>query len=132
MATTISDWTDDYGAGDANLPQGSDPIPDPVDGEYDVGAVLRAVDKIVILGMGCSKFGERWDCNAQDLMVEAFEEALPLLDQGQLDRATVEHRERIDALEVALEEVQALLRAATRESTKGKGSPARPPTRRSL
>jgi len=26
--------------------------------------------------MGCSKFGERWDCNAQDLMVEAFEEAL--------------------------------------------------------
>jgi acetyl-CoA C-acetyltransferase len=33
-------------------------------------------DKVVILGMGCSKFGERWDCNAQDLMVEAFEEAL--------------------------------------------------------
>ena len=33
-------------------------------------------DKVVILGMGCSNFGERWDCNAQDLMVEAFEEAL--------------------------------------------------------
>jgi acetyl-CoA C-acetyltransferase len=33
-------------------------------------------DKVVILGMGCSKFGERWDCNAQDLMVEGFEEAL--------------------------------------------------------
>lgn len=33
-------------------------------------------DKVVILGMGCSKFGERWDCNAEDLMVEAFEEAL--------------------------------------------------------
>jgi acetyl-CoA C-acetyltransferase len=33
-------------------------------------------DKVVILGMGCSKFGERWDANAQDLMVEAFEEAL--------------------------------------------------------
>jgi acetyl-CoA C-acetyltransferase len=33
-------------------------------------------DKVVFLGMGCSKFGERWDCNAQDLMVEAFEEAL--------------------------------------------------------
>jgi acetyl-CoA C-acetyltransferase len=33
-------------------------------------------DKIVILGMGCSKFGERWDSNAEDLMVEAFEEAL--------------------------------------------------------
>lgn len=31
-------------------------------------------DKVVILGMGCSKFGERWDRNAEDLMVEAFEE----------------------------------------------------------
>jgi acetyl-CoA C-acetyltransferase len=26
--------------------------------------------------MGCSKFGERWDCEADDLMVEAYEEAL--------------------------------------------------------
>jgi acetyl-CoA C-acetyltransferase len=33
-------------------------------------------DKVVILGMGCSKFGERWDCEAEDLMIEAFEEAL--------------------------------------------------------
>jgi acetyl-CoA C-acetyltransferase len=33
-------------------------------------------DKVVILGMGCSKFGERWDANAEDLMVEAFEEGL--------------------------------------------------------
>ncbi len=41
MATTISDWTDDYGGADANLPQSGDPIPSPVDGTYDVGAVLR-------------------------------------------------------------------------------------------
>jgi acetyl-CoA C-acetyltransferase len=33
-------------------------------------------DKVVILGMGCSKFGERWDKEADDLMVEAYEEAL--------------------------------------------------------
>lgn len=33
-------------------------------------------DKVAILGMGCSKFGERWDCNAEDLMVEAYQEAL--------------------------------------------------------
>jgi acetyl-CoA C-acetyltransferase len=33
-------------------------------------------DKVAILGMGCSNFGERWDCNAEDLMVEAFEECL--------------------------------------------------------
>lgn len=33
-------------------------------------------DKVAILGMGCSKFGERWDAEADDLMVEAFTEAL--------------------------------------------------------
>lgn len=32
-------------------------------------------DKVVILGMGCSKFGERWDVDAADLMVEAYMEA---------------------------------------------------------
>ena len=32
-------------------------------------------DKVAILGMGCSTFGERWDKEADDLMVEAFEEA---------------------------------------------------------
>ena len=33
-------------------------------------------DKVAILGMGCSKFGERWDASPADLMVEAFEEGL--------------------------------------------------------
>ncbi len=33
-------------------------------------------DKVAILGMGCAKFGERWNDNAEDLMVEAFIEAL--------------------------------------------------------
>src|SRR3546814_12360931 len=33
-------------------------------------------DRVAIIGMGCSKFGERWDCGADDLMIEAFEEAL--------------------------------------------------------
>jgi len=33
-------------------------------------------DKVAILGMGCTKFGERWDCSAEDLMVEAFVECL--------------------------------------------------------
>ncbi|MEM7017916.1 MAG: acetyl-CoA acetyltransferase [Pseudomonadota bacterium] len=32
-------------------------------------------DKVAILGMGCSKFGERWDVGAEELMVEAFMEA---------------------------------------------------------
>lgn len=45
-------------------------------------------DKVVILGMGCTKFGERWDADAYDLIVEAFEEAIQ--DAG------IE-KERIDA-----------------------------------
>ena len=33
-------------------------------------------DKVAIIGMGCSKFGERWDCGPEELIVEAFGEAL--------------------------------------------------------
>lgn len=33
-------------------------------------------DKVAIVGMGCSRFGERWDCGADDLMLEAFNEAI--------------------------------------------------------
>lgn len=33
-------------------------------------------DKVAIIGMGCSKFGERWDVGAEELMVEAFMECI--------------------------------------------------------
>ena len=33
-------------------------------------------DKVAIIGMGCSRFGERWDCGTPELQAEAFEEAL--------------------------------------------------------
>lgn len=33
-------------------------------------------DKAAIIGMGCSVFGERWDASPEDLVTEAFEEAL--------------------------------------------------------
>ncbi len=33
-------------------------------------------DKVAIIGMGCTEFGELWDKSAEDLMVEAFKEAL--------------------------------------------------------
>jgi len=33
-------------------------------------------DKVAIIGMGCTRFGERWDAGAEELMVEAFEECL--------------------------------------------------------
>ena len=32
-------------------------------------------DRVAIVGMGCTKFGERWDASAADLMVEAAYEA---------------------------------------------------------
>jgi len=33
-------------------------------------------DKVAIIGMGCSRFGERWDMSGEDLMVEAFLECI--------------------------------------------------------
>ncbi len=33
-------------------------------------------DRVAILGMGCARFGERWDLDAEGLMVEAFNECL--------------------------------------------------------
>jgi acetyl-CoA C-acetyltransferase len=33
-------------------------------------------DKVAIIGMGCSRFGERWDCGSEELIIEAFSEAL--------------------------------------------------------
>jgi acetyl-CoA C-acetyltransferase len=57
-------------------------------------------DKVAILGMGCSKFGERWDCDTEDLMVEAFEECLTDAGVG---------KDQIQAawLSTAIEEVHA-------------------------
>ncbi len=33
-------------------------------------------NKVAIIGMGCTKFGELWDKSEQDLMVDAYKEAL--------------------------------------------------------
>ena len=50
-------------------------------------------DKVAILGMGCSKFGERWDTSPDDLMVEAYIEALDdaKIEPNQLDAAWFSH-----------------------------------------
>jgi acetyl-CoA C-acetyltransferase len=37
---------------------------------------LGIKDKVAILGMGCCRFGERWDASPEDLMVEAYTEAM--------------------------------------------------------
>jgi acetyl-CoA C-acetyltransferase len=46
-------------------------------------------DKVAILGMGCSRFGERWESGAEELMVEAFNEAIgdAGVDISQIDAA---------------------------------------------
>ena len=44
-------------------------------------------DKVAILGMGCSRFGERWDSGTDGLLAEAFDEALK--DAG-IERSQIE------------------------------------------
>ena len=44
-------------------------------------------DTVAILGMGCSKFGERWNANADDLIVEAF---LECVDDAGIERSQIE------------------------------------------
>ena len=46
-------------------------------------------DKVAIIGMGCTRFGERWDVGPEELMVEAFAECLEDagLDVGDIQAA---------------------------------------------
>ena len=44
-------------------------------------------DKVAILGMGCAKFGEQWDKDAEDLMLEAYQEAL---DDAQIESSQID------------------------------------------
>ena len=44
-------------------------------------------DKVAIIGMGCTRFGERWGSSAEDLMVEAFIEAL---DDAAIEKKEIE------------------------------------------
>lgn len=46
-------------------------------------------DKVAILGMGCANFGERWDKDSDQLMLEAYEECLADagIETSQIDAA---------------------------------------------
>ena len=44
-------------------------------------------DKVAIIGMGCTKFGERWDMGGEELMVEAFTECL---DDAEIDMSEIQ------------------------------------------
>ena len=37
---------------------------------------LGIKDRAAVIGMGCTKFGERYDSNLEDLMIEAIDECL--------------------------------------------------------
>jgi acetyl-CoA C-acetyltransferase len=46
-------------------------------------------DKVAIIGMGCTQFGERWDAGTHQLLAEAFDEALADagIERRQIDAA---------------------------------------------
>src|SRR3546814_15301662 len=46
-------------------------------------------DKVASLGMGCARFGERWNDDAEQLMVEAYVEAMADagIEPSQIDAA---------------------------------------------
>lgn len=46
-------------------------------------------DRVAIVGMGCSRFGERWDVGTTELLAEAFDEALTDagIDRKEIDAA---------------------------------------------
>lgn len=48
-------------------------------------------DKVAIIGMGCTRFGERWDMGAEELAVEAFTECIADagVEPGQIEAAWV-------------------------------------------
>jgi acetyl-CoA C-acetyltransferase len=45
-------------------------------GKENVTMAKGIRDKVAIVGMGCTNFGERWDAGASELLVEAFKEAV--------------------------------------------------------
>ncbi|MHA1569454.1 MAG: acetyl-CoA acetyltransferase, partial [Alphaproteobacteria bacterium] len=46
-------------------------------------------DKVAIIGMGCTHFGERWESGGEELMVEAFKECIADagIERNQIDAA---------------------------------------------
>ena len=46
-------------------------------------------DKVCVIGMGCTRFGERWDAGPEQLMMEAYQEALADagIEPGRIDAA---------------------------------------------
>src|ERR1700747_2992182 len=46
-------------------------------------------DKVAVIGMGCTSFGEHWNKGPEDLMVDAFVEAIADagIEKGQIEAA---------------------------------------------
>ncbi|MCP4755184.1 MAG: acetyl-CoA acetyltransferase [Proteobacteria bacterium] len=68
-------------------------------------------DKVAILGMGCTKFGERWESSAEDLAVEAFNECMEDAGIGRKDLQAAfigTHFDEVNVGKAALPIAQAL------------------------
>ena len=86
-------------------------------------------DKVAILGMGCTRFGERWEAGAEDLMVEAFVECLEdagiekkdidaayvgtMYDEVNIGKAAVTHAEVLKLPHVSVTRIENLCATAT-------------------
>jgi acetyl-CoA C-acetyltransferase len=57
-------------------------------------------DKVAILGMGCSRFGERWDAGTPQLLSEAFDEALADAGIGRSEIDAAWYGSALDAVNV--------------------------------
>ena len=57
-------------------------------------------DKVAIVGMGCTIFGERWDCGTEHLAAEAFAEALADAAIGKEQIEAVWSGSAVDAINV--------------------------------
>ena len=57
-------------------------------------------DKVAIIGMGCTRFGERWDADTEQLIVEAYQEAIADagIETSQIDAAWLCGRGRFHPL----------------------------------
>ena len=47
-----------------------------------MGSIKGIRDKVAIIGMGCTKFGEHWDKSKNDLIYEATRDALDRCQDG--------------------------------------------------
>ena len=51
-------------------------------------------DRVAIVGMGCTEFGERWDKSAEDLLIDAATDALGYRGSGSGSRGAISREDQ--------------------------------------